>query len=661
MDTQNMTIPKHNFFWHIQHPWLFYVLAGLAVAIFTYGLIAHVRLWKKGTGQKYPVFSLNRFVSLLKDILSGRILKGDIPAGIMHMLILTGFMTLFAGTFLEAIDHYVIHFLQGRVYLAYSFILEVAGLMLTAGLMWAAIRRYVQRISRLENRLEDLIILLWLFTVVVSGFMVEALRLSVQRPEWGAYSFGGYFISLLFSPSYDISGFYPCLWWFHAILALGFIAVIPFCKLFHVLAAPVNIYLKDQPVHIIPPDTGDIPEITFTFHDIVSIDACTRCGRCADVCPSYGAGEPFGPRDIIADTKEELMHQHGIFLFGADNTGLDSNLLWYCTTCGACAEACPVFVSPFNLIRTMRRNEIEKGTRIPPLLAQSLEKLYRYNNPWEATKKKRAQWSKDLNVPDITKLKDSDCLCYFVGCTTSYDTRAQGLARAFVKILQHADVPFGILGKKEACCGDIARRVGEDGLFEDHMSKCLSLFRRYGIKKVVTSSPHCFYTFKNDYPAYMPFIPTDEQTDFRVFHYTQILKDIMDSGYLKLEKTVAKKVTYHDPCYLGRHSGIFETPREIISSIPGIDFVEMKHFGPDSLCCGGGGGRMWQEDLDGETKMSEIRIREAADTGAEILITACPLCLIMLEDARKTAGLEDTLTVMDINELLLMALGIEDR
>ncbi len=654
-----MEIPEREFFWHIQYSWLFYVLAGIAVAIFIYGLVSHVRIWKKGIGLQCPAFSINRFMALLKEVLSGRILRGDLSAGIMHLLILTGFTTLFAGTVLEAFDHYVIHFLCGRVYLAYSFLLEVAGLMLTAGLVWAAIRRYVQSVNRLDSRLEDLIVLLWLFTVVVSGFMVEALRLSVQRPEWGQYSFGGYFVSLLFSLSYDVSGLYPYLWWFHAILALGFIAAIPFCKLFHVLAAPANIYLKDQPVQIIPPDTEDVSDITFTFHDIVSIDACTRCGRCTDVCPSYGAGEPFAPREVIAGTKEELMHKHGIPFFGAGNPGLDTNLLWYCTTCGACAEACPVFVSPFKLIRTMRRDEIEKGKHVPLSLIQSLEKLYRYNNPWEATKKKRAQWSKGLNVPDITKLKQSDCLCYFVGCTTSYDTRAQGIARAFVKILQHADVSFGILGKNEPCCGDIARRTGEDGLFEDHMSRSLSLFRRYGITKIVTSSPHCFYTFKNDYPAYMPFMPKDEWTDFNVCHYTHILKDLIDSGTLKLDNILAKKVTYHDPCYLGRHSGSFDTPRKIISAIPGIDLVEMKHHGPDSLCCGGGGGRIWQEDMDGETKMSEIRIREAANTGAEILITACPLCLIMLEDARKTAGFEETLTVMDLNELLVIALGLD--
>ena len=340
----------------------------------------------------------------------------------------------------------------------------------------------------------------------------------------------------------------------------------------------------------------------------------------------------------------------------ARKPGFDPYRLWHCTTCRACLEVCPVYVSTLEAVVRARGRVVEEGTRVPPLLTQTLEKLYKYNNPWEASKKNRTQWSQDLEIQDLTKAEKEDALCYFVGCTTSLDTRAQDLARAFARILNHAGVSFGTLGKKEPCCGDIARRVGEEGLFEEQVEGCLALFERNNVRNIVTSSPHCFHTFRNDYPAFQELRPPDEIVPFRVRHYTQVLMELVAEGVLRFEKPLNMKVTYHDPCYLGRHNKVYDAPRDVITSIPGIDMVEMTHNRANSLCCGGGGGRMWQDDLDSEIKMSEIRIRGAAETGAGVVVTACPLCLIMLEDARKTAGLEETLKVMDMNGIVAMAL-----
>ena len=232
-----------------------------------------------------------------------------------------------------------------------------------------------------------------------------------------------------------------------------------------------------------------------------------------------------------------------------------------------------------------------------------------------------------------------------MGCTTSFDDTAQRIARSFSAVLDAAGVDFGILGKKEPCCGDIGRRVGELGLFEEQKEGCEKLFEKYDITEIVTSSPHCFHTFKNEYP----------DAEIRARHYTLMLRELIAEGKVSFKKGLEAKVTYHDPCYLGRHNRIFDEPRNIIRSIPGINLVEMPNHGENSLCCGGGGGRMWQ-DLQGDVKMSEVRIREAEATGAEIVITACPLCLIMLEDARKAAGFKEPFRVMDLNELVLQAL-----
>jgi Fe-S oxidoreductase len=322
---------------------------------------------------------------------------------------------------------------------------------------------------------------------------------------------------------------------------------------------------------------------------------------------------------------------------------------WYCTTCRACLEVCPVYGATFEAVTRKRVTAVEEGTQVPKLLNQTLEKLFKYDNPWESSKGQRGAWAEGLDLVDLTKKGAEAELCYFVGCTTSFDVTARGIALSFSKILQTAGVPFGILGKKEPCCGDIARRVGELGLFQEQREKCIDLFDKYGITDLATSSPHCFHTFRNEYP----------EAPFRTRHYTLVLSELIHQGKLRFEKETAATVTYHDPCYLGRYNRIFEEPREIIRSIPGINLVEMTHHRADSLCCGGGGGRMWQ-DLNGEIKMSDVRIREAVATGARILVTACPLCRIMLEDARKGAGLNETLQVMDLNELVVQALDGAD-
>ncbi len=668
------TVPYRELFWSIGigEVWIFYILAFLACFVFTAGILNHLSVWVKGFSDGIVPFSWESVLRVFLDGLFGRrIFRGDIAAGAMHLLILWGFLALFIGTTLSAVDDYVFSFLKGRIYIVYSTCLDIAGVCLTAGLAWALIRRYLQRIPRLEKRIGDLTAPVWLLVVALSGFAAEGGRLAAQEPSWGAWSFAGQWISLIWSEPRNALSAYPYLWWIHVIVSLGLIAYIPFSKLFHILAAPAGIYLKDHPVQPVPVEErvqGDEP---FSYRDMVYLDACTRCGRCVEVCPSTGAGEDFSPRDFILWAKANMSEKfdpmkqiRGVKKWseriGKKEIPFEAERIWHCTTCLACLEVCPVYVGTPDIIRVARSKVVEEGTRMPSLLSQSLKNVYKYNNPWEATKKKRAKWSGDSFIPDLTKSKEKIDLCYFVGCTTSMDIRAQEIARSFVKILDHAGIPFGTLGKKEPCCGDIARRAGEDGLFEMKREDCLDLFKKYDIHEIVTSSPHCFHTFSREYPAVKDPKASEGPVLFRPRHYTQFLKELLDRGRLSFDKTLSLKLTYHDPCYLGRHNRIFDAPRDLIRAVPGVEFVEMVHHRENSLCCGGGGDRVWQEDMDADPKMSEIRIREAADTGADVLVTACPLCLIMLEDARKTAGLEDVLRVMDLNELLVMALGLAE-
>lgn len=668
-------MPYRQLFWNIAPVGVvvFYLLVALAVVLFFLGVIARISLWvKSAKGQKIIWGKEGVWRLVMDGLLGRRLFRGDLAAGIMHLLILWGFLGLFAGTTLVAIDDYVFTFLKGNIYLVFSTVLDIAGLMLVAGVLWAIVRRYGQRVPRLERRPEDFLVILWLLLIGLSGFTVEGGRLATQNPDWEKWSFAGQWVLLLFSDPKGATLAYPFLWWTHALLSLGFIAYIPYSKLFHILAAPASLYLEDQAVQVVSQEERAGVAGDFSLREIIAFDACTRCGRCVEVCPSTGAGEHFAPRDFIAWARREVAEKQDLpEVF----SGIHKRLInrkpdgeevfteeraWNCTTCRACLEVCPVFIHTPDAVRDARRRIVEEGTHVSALLSQALKNVYKYNNPWEATKKKRAKWSEDLDVPDVTKGETAGGFCYFVGCTTSMDTRAQELAKGFVRILRHASIPFGTLGKKEPCCGDIARRAGEDGLFEMKREDCLSLFQESGIEDVVTSSPHCFHTFANEYFAYQGPNPAEEKVPFRVRHYTQVLKELLERGALKIHNTLPLKVTFHDPCYLGRHNRIFDTPRQVIQAIPGVTLVEMAHNRENSLCCGGGGDRMWQEELEGEAKMSEIRIREAADTGAEVVVTACPLCLIMLEDACKTAGFEKTLKVMDLNELLVRALGLQE-
>jgi Fe-S oxidoreductase/nitrate reductase gamma subunit len=640
-------MPERPIYWQIGEVWIFYVLAALTVGLFAYGVTAHIRVWLKSAAGNRTVFSGKALQQALLDTFLGRTLfKGDRPAGLMHLILFWGFVLLLIGTSLLAVHEYVSSFLKGKAHLLFESLMELGGLFLMAGVLWALVRRYVQRLPRLERKAEDALIPLGLLLVAVSGFLLEGLRLAAQKPAWADWSFVGAWIALRV-PEGAARSAYPFLWWGHALASLGLIALIPFTKLFHMVGGPAAIYLQGAAkargeTAALSADDGE----TLTPEEAVFYDACMRCGRCVQSCPSHGAGEPLAPRDFVQAMRQGLWQRHspvGDIRFLNPKRSLESKTAWYCTTCAACQEICPVYGAPFRVISKNRAALVEEGKDVPDLMNQTLERLFHYENPWVASKRERGAWAKDLGIPVLKPDGKAPPLCYFVGCTTSFDARAQGIARALTGILQKAGVRFGMIGEKEPCCGDIARVVGETGLFQEKKENARELFGRLRILEVVTSSPHCFHTFFHEYAG----------RPFGVRHYVSVLAELVAAGRLTFKKNGSLTVTYHDPCYLGRHNGFFDEPRGIIRALPGVTLKEMIHHGPDSLCCGGGGGRMWQgPELHGEARMSEIRMKEARDTGAEVLITACPLCLIMLEDACKTLGLEGKMKVMDLNEVV---------
>jgi Fe-S oxidoreductase len=368
---------------------------------------------------------------------------------------------------------------------------------------------------------------------------------------------------------------------------------------------------------------------------------CIQCGRCSAGCP-ISLISPLNVRRIIY---EALVCDK-----------LDVNQIpeiWDCTTCTTCTLRCPKGLDPALILIGMRR-VLTEGGRVKPTIRDALESTFKFGNPWGRGKAKRSEWAQGLDVKDLTEGGPSTAsghgeaeILYFVGCTPAYDDRVQAVAQAMVKVFQKAGVDFGTLGNEEMCCGSEMRRLGEEGLFEFLVEENLGLFQQHGVKRMVTTSPHCYNSFKKEY----------EGLDFEVQHYTQFLADLIEQGKLTFSKEVNRVVTYHDPCFLGKQNQVYDEPRAILQSIPGLQFVEFDRSRERSLCCEGGGGRMWVEASSGGERLAEIRVKDALDLGAEVIATACPFCMLTLEDAVKTTGAEGSIEVLDIVELVAQAIG----
>ncbi|MDD5094122.1 MAG: (Fe-S)-binding protein [Dehalococcoidia bacterium] len=360
---------------------------------------------------------------------------------------------------------------------------------------------------------------------------------------------------------------------------------------------------------------------------------CYQCGRCTSGCPVTSRSA----LNIRRMVREAIIRDSAETIF-------DKKEIWDCTTCSTCSIRCPRGLKPSEVIIGMRSILVEEG-RVPTTAMDAMEGVFKHGNPWGKPRNKRSEWATSLQPANSNQQVKADVV-FFVCCAAAYDPRIQEVARVLVKTFNHAGVSFAMLGNEESCCGNEMRRLGEEGLFEELVEKNMKLFQKVGAKEIVTISPHCFNALKNEYP----------KGEFQVKHYTQVLAELIDKGQLPLSKEVKKTITYHDPCFLGKQNGIFDEPRKIIQSIPGVTFVELDRSREKSLCCEGGGGRMWIEasEESGE-RLAQIRVKDALEVGAEILATACPFCVLTLEDSAKTAG-DGKIQVMDILELVSMAI-----
>ncbi len=643
-------------------PYLMYSLFIISLLIFFYRFTYNLKLydieWRTYLEEIY-IRLKNEFserINALGIYIFGqkKILRKSYP-GLMHLFIFFGILILFIGSFLiflqeDILSHAGIKFLKGGFYLFFEVVMDIFGLALIAGSLLALYRRIVIKPEYLESNLADYILLLALLFMGISGFLLESIRLSVTHVPWEKYSFMGYVVSRIITIENLTS--YRALWWIHAITAFVLIASIPYTKLFHIFLIPSNLTLRElkpeakmtTPFNLIELmekeedfeiEIGVSKPSELKWKKRLEIDSCVNCGRCQEVCPAYASGRDLSPRIVAQNVKTSLPDREKLLVNGI----ISETTIWSCTNCYACVEECPAHINHVDLIDDFRRYLIGNG-KIDEQKITILSNLDRNGNPYGIPSYQRAEWVKSLDAPVVDENPEFEYL-YWIGCAGSIDTRAQEITRSMIKILNNAGINYAILGEHEKCSGEIVKRLGEEGRFQQIAIENMEIFEMYGVEKIITHCPHCFTAFKYEYP--------ELGGKYEIIHHSTLLNKLIADKKIQINKPLDIKATYHDPCNLGRAHGIYIEPREILKMAV-KRFIEPEKSKSRSFCCGGGGGNSFYS-VPEEIKISQLRIRQLAKTGADAICISCPFCATMFEDALKIENLEG-ISIKDISEII---------
>ncbi len=596
-------------------------------------------------------------------------------AGVMHGLIFWGVTIQVLGTAINLMQMTLfvpfveLTFPREGLYLGFELVMDLAGIAILLGVLLAAFRRFGLRPKALETRWDDVYALVLLALIPLVGFTLEGSRLVAAAPTWANWSPAGFLaasgmLGLGMTPA-GAANLHKTLFWVHAALGLGLLASIPYTKLRHLINTPLNILVRKRGSAGIPTKIDNIEEAEvlgvgdireFTPQQLLSFDACVRCGRCEEACPVSQSGTDYSPRKFIQSLRQVMVdtlvypdRANG----SAKATGiplpeaLGSQTAWSCTTCGACLERCPAFVSPVDEIIDLRRYLALTSGKIPKTAADTLRNMERQGNPWGLPPDERIAWTEGHNIHELAPGDETDVLLY-LGCAFAYDARNRKAAGSFVRLLQKAGVDFAILGLDETCCGDMARRMGNEYLFQVFAEQLNETLKSVKFNRIVTACPHCFNSLKNEH-AQLGYL-------YPIQHSTEFLSEL--TGGSSWEQNLGSAnghgiqglVAYHDSCYLGRYNKIYEAPRSLLSDAH-LDLVEFKRKRETSFCCGGGGGQMWMES-ELETRINHLRLQEALDSQASVIATGCPFCLLMFDDAIRTKGLGERVQVLDLAEIL---------
>jgi Fe-S oxidoreductase len=659
---------------------LFYVLFW-GVFLITFGLFAYRlrQLWQymflgqKETGSKslirQTLDTLNYVISQLCQLKNFR-RKDWAPLG--HALMVWGFFIsiIFYFFFIILTEGFGLIALEETQFYFYAvWVMDFFAVFIFIGAFWAIIRRYIIKPERLqgEQTAEAMIILLSVLAHPVTYVFEIATKITLGHPPAGL----GHtilppvsaWVSNLFTVGSGTEGWYLGFLWAHWLTVVFVLAIIPYTRYLHIIASIFNGILRNQPRTVLKPidletaETFGVATIDqLTWKQNLDLYSCVVCGNCQELCPANLSGKKLNPKKVIQDLKKHLL-KVGPELVAAKakgepapanpNVPLAENVIlldeiWACTTCGACDEVCPVWVDHIDKIVDLRRNLVMEQSSLPETAEGALRSIEDRGHPWRGTTLSRTDWAEGLDIKVLADDSDVDIL-FWVGCTEALEERSTKVAQSVAKLLKAAGINFGILGVEESCCGEPARRLGNEYLFQMQAEKNIEILKNYGVKRIVTACPHGYNILKNEYPQF--------GGNYEVIHHTELIYQLLKEGKLKVKKNRNELVTYHDACYLGRYNDIYNQPRQIIRSIPGLDMVEMERNRRRAFCCGGGGGHMWLEEQEGN-RINEMRTEQAMETRAQTVVTACPLCLQMFEDGIKAKAAEEQLKVMDIAELL---------
>ncbi|HEY4551985.1 MAG TPA: (Fe-S)-binding protein [Bacillaceae bacterium] len=679
----------------------FLIVTAYAISMFVYVVKTRIEFIKLGKKEEFDRDVKARLNKIWVYVFGQKKLLKDKKSGLIHVMFFYGFILVQFG----AIDFIWkglapgSHLPLGPLYPGFKFFQEIVTLVILVAVVWAFYRRYIEKLVRLKRGFYAGLVLLFIGGLMLSVLLGNGMALiwHGEPLSWSEPVASG--IAAAFgwlSPGAAAAVFYVS-WWIHLLLLLAFLVYVPQSKHAHLIAGPANVYLEplDGGKKLKPINFEDESQESFgvgkvdEFTDLQLLDlyACVECGRCTNMCPATGTGKMLSPMDIMIKLRNHLTNygaavthkQPWVPTYAFANT-LGNQLakagggegaseaaaalayepsmvgdiiteeeLWACTTCRNCEDQCPVMNKHVSHIIDMRRYLVLTEGKMNPDAQRSMQNIERQGNPWGLNRKEKENWREareDVHVPTVKELKKSGGefeYLFWVGSMGAFDNRSQKIALSFAKLLNEADVKFAILGNKEKNSGDTPRRLGNEFLFQELATANISEFEKNDVKKIVTIDPHAYNIFKNEYP--------DFGLKAEVYHHTELLDMLVKEGRLKPKYAVNEKITFHDSCYLGRYNDVYDPPREILKSIPGVTLVEIERNRENGMCCGAGGGLMWMEEDTGH-RINVARTEQALAVDPSIISSGCPYCLTMLSDGTKAKEVEDSVKTYDVAELL---------
>ncbi|WP_025025795.1 heterodisulfide reductase-related iron-sulfur binding cluster [Caldalkalibacillus mannanilyticus] len=702
----------------------FFAVLSYVLYLFTHIVYSRYLFIKLGKKVDFKGELNERLNELFAQMFGHKKLMKDKKSGIMHFVMFYGFIILQFGALdligkgLTG-NPYWLPF--GSAYPYFVFMQEITVLLILLAVGYAGYRRFIEKLPRLKRNFKSSIVIILLSSLMLTVLMslgFEAVML-VQEGELAAGFYVLHPVSSVVALAFGwlsleaATVLFYIFWWAHNLVLLTFLLYVPQSKHFHIFVAPINIFFKRK-VHPGKLSTIDFEDESaeefgvgkvenFTQKQMIDLYACVECGRCTNMCPAAGTGKMLSPMDLITKIRDHLTDKGAaitsrtpwmpVFAFsgaqgnqlalaaakvqqaGSDEVAVATekellsnfeyniNLIgdviteeeiWACTTCRNCEDQCPVMNEHVDKIIDMRRYLVLTEGKMATEAQRTFNNIERQSNPWGINRNERINWRterEDIHVPTVKEVEEFDVL-WFVGSMGSFDNRNKKVAHSFAKIMNEAGVKFAILGNEEKNSGDTARRMGNEFLFQQLCQENIEIFQKYGVKKIVSTCPHTFNTLKNEYPEF--------GLEAEVLHHTELIAQLLKEGKIKPTKEVKERITFHDSCYLGRYNNIYELPREILQTIPGVELAEMDRNREDGMCCGAGGGMMWLEETEGK-RVNIARTEQALAVNPTMISSGCPYCLTMMGDGTKALEVEEKVATKDIVEILEMSLEFSDE